>query len=44
MPADLKLAEGQWTGSLTYLDYSRNKEVTISSKLEVLIKSRAGNY
>lgn len=40
MPADLKQAEGQWTGSLTYLDYSRNKEVTISSKLEVLIKKQ----
>jgi hypothetical protein len=30
-----RLAGAQWTGTLTYLDYGRNKKVSIPSRLVV---------
>jgi hypothetical protein len=31
VPADLKIIEGNWVGSLTYLDYTTNKPFTMPS-------------
>ena len=36
---DIKPIEGNWVGTLTYLDYSSNKEATIQSSLIVKIKN-----
>jgi hypothetical protein len=34
-PEDVKLWNGSWTGTLTYLDYRSNKPVTIPSDIDV---------
>jgi len=42
--SDLQLLTGaQWTGTLTYLDYSTNKKVSIASKL-LVTQSSAGKF
>jgi hypothetical protein len=45
IPADLfdELLQPGWTGELTYLDYSRNKEVKIPVNMEVT-KIKEGTY
>jgi uncharacterized membrane protein YphA (DoxX/SURF4 family) len=38
---DFKPLEGRWSGTLTYLDYSRNTNETIKTNVEVSIKNAA---
>ncbi|MBK8610083.1 MAG: hypothetical protein IPL84_09070 [Chitinophagaceae bacterium] len=38
--ADLEKIRGQWTGSLTYLDYTSNKSETVQASLEVSMKNK----
>lgn len=45
MPADLKIIEGNWVGTLTYLDYTSNKPFTMPSNTTYLqSKANANLY
>lgn len=40
---DIKTMEGSWSGTLTYLDYSSNKSVTIPSNITIVQSAKDEN-